>query len=135
MQEFKNFKQVLLDDCDDIDIIENDVDKNYGVSNIHMCEEAHEENNSFVIDMFQTRMDVNNGSDYTDWYMELSENGKGCWEKEPDRKACIAQHLNFWLQADDTIIPVEIPEMTIAELTQVLKTVFKAERLFVKIIN
>ena len=135
MQEFKNFKQVLLDDCDDIDIIENDVDKNYGVSNIHMCEEAHEENNSFVIDMFQTRMDVNNGSDYTDWYTKLSENGKGCWSKESDIKTCIAQHLDYWLQADDTTIPVKIPEMTIAELTQVLQTGFKAERLFVKIIN
>lgn len=133
MQEFKNFKQVLLDDCDDIDIIENNIDKNYRVSNIHPYGETHEDN--FVIDMFQTRLDVNNGSDYTDWYTNLSENGKSCWEKEPDLKACIAQHLNFWLQANDTIIPVEIPEMTIAELTRILKTGFKAERLFVKIIN
>lgn len=133
MQEFKNFKQVLLDDCDDIDIIENDVDKEYGVSNIHLCEEAHED--SFVIDMFQTRLDVNNKTDYTDWYTKLSETGKACWEKGPDIKACITQHLNYWLQSDDTVIPVEIPEMTIAELTQVLKTGFKAERLFVKIIN
>lgn len=132
MQEFKNFKQVLLDDCDDIDIIENDVGKRYGVSNIHPCEDAHEDN--FVIDMFHTRIDVNHGADYTDWYTRLSENGTACWEKGPDIKACIAQHLYFWLQVGDTI-PVEIPEMTIAELTQVLKTGFKAERLFVKIIN
>ena len=132
MQEFKNFKQVLLDECDDIDIIENDVNNGYGLSNIHLCEEAHED--SFVIDMFQSRIDINYGADYTDWYTRLSEHGKSCWEKGPDIRACIAHHLDYWLQAGDTI-PVEIPEMTIAELTQVLKTGFKAERLFVKIIN
>ena len=128
MQEFKNFKQVFLDNCDDIDIIENDVDKHYGVSSIH------KNNDSFVIDMFQTRMEVNNKTDYADWYTKLSENGKGCWGEGPDIIACIVQHLNYWRQADDTIIPMEIPVMTIDELTQVLKTGFKAERLFVKII-
>ena len=119
--------QVKLIDCDDIDIIENDNNKNYGVSNIHPVDE------SFVIDMWKTRLDINSGDNYSEWYENLSENGISHWDSAMNITDAFKSHLNFWMQSDNTEIPETVYVMTTEELSLVLKAGFDANRLLVKI--
>lgn len=123
-----NFKKVKLTDCTDIDIIVNDNNKEYGISNIHLS------GTEFVIDNWKNRLSVNPDTDYEQWYAELSEGGESYWSNGDDITTVIKEHFDFWALPLDTSVPETIPEMTISELTKVLSDGFKEDRLFVKII-
>lgn len=114
--------------CDNFDIIENDKDKLYGLSTVYPRE------NDYVIDMFVTRLSIDDKTSYDAAYEELSENGKCVWNESSSIYGAVQHHLDEWFSNADFISDV-IYNLTDAELIMLLKNGFSDKRIFVNITN
>lgn len=78
----------------DIDIIENDDDKDYGVSEISYAD------SKWDILMHQPRLDIN-ANNYYDALDELRDANKSYWDKTRTFNDIVAKHCDFWMRPNE----------------------------------
>ncbi len=112
-------------------IIENDEDKDYGIS-----EGFWKDDNAYDLTMFQCRVNAVPDENWQDTLEEFRENTarKSTWEDGLKTiNDAINTHLDWWMSTKDSLAPDEEPsffELPPEDIKTLLLTGFRAERIF-----
>lgn len=119
------------DKIDEFTIIENDIDKDYGVS-----EGFWKDDNGYDLTMFQCRVNAVPDENWRDTLEKFRENTgrKSTWRDElATINDAVNAHLDWWMSARDSLTPDEKPTfftLSDKDLKTLLLTGFKSDRIF-----
>jgi hypothetical protein len=132
--DFRLIEVKTLDECDEFDIIENDDDKEYGLSYVSVRGSYDDERLDCL--MHQRRMKLNPGEPYSEAAERVNESNKSYYEYVADSEAAVAAHLDFWIQDDKELeqpCSRRIYCFTDEEVTMLLNKGFPANRLLIEL--